>query len=418
MPSPINWTVALLLVASAARAEDWPQYRGPTGMGLSTDADLPLKWDGKTGENVRWKVPLPGTTAKGKADHNQSSPIISKDRVFATTAYWPAGRDQKEFPEQHVTCFQLSDGKQLWDTEVPAGPWKLADLRGGYCAPTPCTDGDRVYVLFGSSTLAALDFAGKIVWQNEIPDWKDFDVAVASSPVLHDGRLYLLADRNNKAGTLTAYDPTTGKELWVRKRTTPFSHTTPTVAEHDGKPLMLVGAAGELQCLDPKTGDRLWWVKTAGDVTSPVYANGFVYTDSGRGGSGVYVDATGTGDLTATNVKWKLNNVSEALSSPAIVGDHLYRLQSPSTLRCVELKTGKVVCAERLEGVSGSASPVAAKDRLYFASAGKSFVVAVGPKCEVLSVNDLGEPSAASAAASAGRLVLKGTKHLFCVGAK
>ncbi len=410
--------LVLVLGTSVACAEDWPQYRGPTGMGISKDTEVPLTWGGKANENVLWKVPLPGTTAKGKFDHNQSSPIIWKDRVFVTTSFWPEGREQKEFPDHHVTCFQLADGKQLWDTVVPPGPWKLTDLRGGYTAPTPCTDGERVYVVFGSSTLAALDFDGKISWQKELPDWKDFDVAIASSPVLHGGQLIVLADRNNKKGTLTAFDPKTGNEIWSQKRTTPFSHTTPTFAAHEGKPLMLIGAAGELQGLDPTNGDRLWWVKTPGDVTSPIYVNGSVYTDSGRGGAGVFVDATGKGDVTATNVKWKLNNIPEALSSPVVLGDHLYRLHNPSTLKCVDLKTGKVVYQEVLAGASGSASPIGAKDRIYFASAGKTYVLAAGEKFDVLAVNDLGESNAASAAVSAGRFVLKGNKHLFCVGMK
>ncbi len=405
-------------LAFALSAEDWPQYRGPTSMGISKDTELPLTWGGKNNANVLWKVPLPGTTAKGKPDNNQSSPIVWKDRIFVTTVYWPEGKPQTDYPEQHVTCYQLSDGKQLWDTVVPVGPWKLTDLRGGYAAPTPCTDGERVYVLFGSSTLAALDFDGKIVWQKDIPDWKDFDVAIASSPVLHDGKLILLADRNNKKGTLTAFDPKTGDKLWEQKRTTPFSHTTPTFAEHGGKWLMFVGAAGELQALDPTNGDKLWWVKTPGDVTSPIYSGGFVYTDSGRGGQGVFVDATGKGDVTATNVKWTLKNIPEALSSPVIVGDYLYRLHNPNTLKCVDIKTGKFAYEEALAGVSGAASPIAAKDRIYFASAGKTYVLAPGPKFDILATNDLGEPSSASAAVSQGRIVLKGSKNLFCVGGK
>jgi outer membrane protein assembly factor BamB len=284
--------------------------------------------------------------------------------------------------------------------------------------PTPCTDGERVYVVFGSSTLAALDFEGKIAWQNDISDWKDFDVAIASSPVLHDGRLYILADRNNKKSTLTAYDPKTGARLWEQKRTTGFAHSTPTFAEHAGKPIMFVGAASELQALDPTTGERLWWVKTPGDVTSPVFAKGFVYTDSGRGGPGVYVDAAGKGDVTATNVKWTLKNIPEALGSPVIVGDYLYRLHNPGVLKCVELKSGKVLYEERLKDVSAAASPIAANGRVYLASAGKTFVIAVGPTFELLATNDLGEPSSASAAASQGRFVLKGNKHVFCVGMK
>lgn len=410
--------VFLLTLALAAAPNDWPRYRGPTGMGLAGDADLPLTWGGKGDANVLWKVPLPGSGPKDRPDHNQSSPIVSNGRVFVTVSYWPEGRGQTEYPEHHVACHRLADGKQLWDKTVPPGPWRLTDLRGGYTAPTPCADGERVYALFGSSTLAALDFDGNIVWQIEVPDWKDFDVAIASSPVVYGGRLYLLADRNNKKGTLTALDPKTGKPLWERKRVTPFSHTTPTFAEVAGKTVMLVGAAGELQAIDPATGERVWWVKTPGDVTSPVSAGGFVYTDSGRGGPGVLVDAAGTGDVTATHVRWKLPNVPEALSSPVVVGDFLYRLHNPATLKCVDLKTGKVVYQETLPGVSASASPVAAGGRVYFASAGKSYVLAAGPKFEVLAVNDLGEPSAASPAVSGGRLVLKGSKHLFCVGGK
>jgi outer membrane protein assembly factor BamB len=387
-------------------------------MGISKDTTLPLTWGGKASENVLWKVPLPGTVAKGKPDNNQSSPIVWRDRIFITTAYWPEGRAQSEYPEQHVTCYQLSDGKQLWDTVVPVGPWKLGDLRGGYAAPTPCTDGERVYVIFGSSTFAALDFDGKILWQKELPDWKDFDVAIASSPVLHNGQLIVLADRNNKKGTLTAYDPKNGKELWSQKRTTPFSHTTPMFAEHGGKSLMLVGAAGELQALDPSNGDKLWWVKTPGDVTSPIYVNGAVYTDSGRGGQGVFVDATGKGDVTATNVKWTVKNIPEGLSSPVVLGDYLYRAHNPETLKCIELKTGKVAYEQRLAGASMPASPFVAKDRIYFASSGKTYVLAPGDKFDILATNDLGEPSAASAAVSGGKIVLKGSKHLFCVGNK
>src|SRR5262245_32704177 len=101
----ISHSLRCLLVVvvgvSAARAENWPRYRGPTGMGVSTNTDLPLTWGGKDATNVLWKVPLPGTTAKGKPDHNQSSPIVWKDRIFVATAYWPEGRAQSEFPEQH-----------------------------------------------------------------------------------------------------------------------------------------------------------------------------------------------------------------------------------------------------------------------------------------------------------------------------
>jgi outer membrane protein assembly factor BamB len=408
--------LAFAFTGPALRAADWPGYRGPTGMGFTAETDLPLTWGGTGDANVLWKVPLPGTEAKGKPDHNQSSPIIWKDSIFVTTSDWPTGRTTSDWPVHHVARYRLADGKRLWDTPVPAGPLKLTDLRGGYTAPTPCTDGDRVYVQFGSATLAALDFAGKIVWQRDVPDGKDFDVAIASSPVLFDGRLYLLADRNNKKSTLTAFDPKTGKPLWVQKRTTGFSHTTPVFVRLNGAERMLVASSSELQALDPATGERVWWCKTPGDVASPVVVGDFIYTDSGRGGPGVGVEAGGTGDVTKTHKKWTIRTVPEGLSSAAIVGDYLYRLYKPDLLMCVERNTGTVAYREHLNGASTASSPVVAPGRIYFASAGKSFVVDPGPKFRILATNDLGEPSQASAAVAAGRIVLKGSKHLFCVG--
>ncbi|HZN33132.1 MAG TPA: PQQ-binding-like beta-propeller repeat protein, partial [Pirellulaceae bacterium] len=325
-----------------------------------------------------------------------------------------------EIPQQHVTCYRAADGQQLWDTLVPPGPWKLTDLRGGYAAPTPVTDGQRVYVVFGSSVLAALDWDGKLVWRNELPDWEAFDVAIASSPILYRGQLLLLADRNQKKSTLTAFDPATGAVLWEQKRPQgAFTHTTPVLIENRGQPQLLVTASHELQALDPASGERLWWCKTPGDVTSPVFARGLVYTDSGRGGPGLLVDATGQGDVAATHVKWRLDQIPEGLSSPVIAADHLYRLHNPGVLKCVALDGGKEAFATRLAGVSVASSPVATPDgRIYFASAGKSFVVKAGPAFELLATSDLGEPTSASAAFSGGRIYLKGQRHLFCIGNK
>jgi outer membrane protein assembly factor BamB len=400
------------------QAENWPSFRGPTGMGQTSETDLPLTWN-KDGTNVLWKSPLPGTEQMAKTDHSQSSPIIWKDRIFVTTCIWPKELNQSEIPEQHVSCYSLADGKQLWDTLVPAGPWKLSDLRGGYAAPTPCTDGERVYVLFGSSRLAALDLDGKIIWSQEVPDWKDFDVCIAASPVLHDGKLYLLADRGGNKSSLSALDPKTGDSIWQIKRQTGFSHTTPVFITQDGKSLMLIGGQKSLEALDPASGERVWWFPISGDVTSPVFAGGLIYTDSGRGGKGVCVAPTGSGELKEDQVKWSADQIPEGLSSPVIAGDYLYRLHNPGVLRCVDWKTGEVLYKERLEGLSVSSSPIATPDgRVYLASAGKTFVLQAGSKLEILATNDLGEPHASAPAVSQKKIVLKGSKHLFCIGTK
>lgn len=401
-----------------ALAEDWPGFRGPTGMGITRESGLPIEWGGAEGKNVLWKSPLPITAGEAKSDHNQSSPIVCKDRVFVSTAFWTSSQSKDDVPEQHVTCYQASDGKQLWDTIIPAGPWKLSDIRGGYAAPTPATDGEYIAVLFGSSKLAVLDWKGQIVWQTDVPEWQSFDVAIASSPIIYRGQLILLADRNNKKSTLTAYNLKTGEILWEQKRPEEqFDHTTPVIVENQGRPQMLIGSSRELAALDPANGERLWWCKTRGDVTSPVFTGSVVYTDSGRGGSGILVDATGSGDVTDTHIKWKINQIPEGLSSPAVCGGRLYRSHNPGVVKCVDLESGQELYTTRLNGISVASSPIVTPEaRIYFTSSGKSFVLQDGPEHNLLATNDLGEPTYASAAVSNGRLFFKGQRHLFCVG--
>jgi outer membrane protein assembly factor BamB len=266
--------------------------------------------------------------------------------------------------------------------------------------------------------LAALDLDGRIVWRHELADYQQFDVAVASSPVIVGDAVLLLCDRNGKASTLTAYDCRTGSIKWEQKRAgVAFAHSTPTLVKIAGRQQLLIAASNALQSLDPATGEVRWFCKLKGDVCSPVYADGLVYCDSGRGGPGAAVDPTGEGDVSATHVRWTVPQIPEGLSSPVIAGEHLFRLHQPGVLKVWRLKTGEEVLAKRLEGISTAASPIATPDGLiYIASAGKTHVLRAEPPFEPVSLNDLGESSAASMAVSRGRLFLKGSQHLFCVG--
>ena len=164
-PRVLLLAVTSLLVAPArSLAGDWPQWRGPTTLGYTDEKGLPVRWDGKTGENVLWKAEIP------KCHNPFSSPIVSNGRVFVM---WSLAQP----PEHHLTCYDKADGKKLWDTVVPPGKFILTDLRGGYGAPTPCADGERVYVVFGSAVVAALDFGGKLLWRKELQKI-NFDVAI------------------------------------------------------------------------------------------------------------------------------------------------------------------------------------------------------------------------------------------------
>jgi len=409
-----------LLMSSTVRCGDWPGWRGPSGQGISDEKDLPLTWNDKTGENMLWKVRLPGQDAGNRQDQNQSSPIVVKGRVLLTASWWPAGVEPaKNHPEHHVVCLDAANGKQLWETRIGPGPWQLTDLRGGYTAPTPASDGERVYVVFGSSVIVALDFDGKLLWRKEIIPF-DFDVAIGSSPLVVGDTVILQCDGVKKSSRFVALDRKTGALKWEQKRPeNDFSHSTPVLVRMRDTEQLLVAASNALQGVDPGSGRVLWWCAAKGDTVSPVFANGLVYCDSGRGGPGVAVAGNGSGDVTKTHRKWSVNNVPEGFSSPVVVGEWLYRLHNPGILRCRQFATGELVFTERLEGVSTSSSPFTTADgRIYLVSAGKSYVVKAGPKLEVLAINDLGDGGPSSPAVAEGRIYLKGRQHLYCIGRK
>jgi outer membrane protein assembly factor BamB len=417
--------VLLSSVLSPLRAEDWPQFRGPTGLGTTQEEDLPIAWGGPGGENVIWKAPLVG--------EGHASPIVHGDRVFVSTARWPVDvKDRKKvIPEHHVLAHRAGDGKALWDTQVPPGPWLRDDFRsgpgGGYAAPTPCTDGERVFAVFGSAVVAALDLEGRIAWRKEIVPYT-FDVTIGSSPVLFGDTVILLCAMAKKEDSrIVAFAKASGDVRWEAKLPgTGFGHGTPVIIDVKGKPQMVIAASGmsttaeAIQSFDPATGRRIWWCQGAGDASSPAFGSGILYADSGRGSPGWAVDPTGEGDVTATHVRWKVPQVPEGIGSPIIVGEHVYRLHDPGVLKCWKASSGEQVAAKRLDGLTTTwASPIAdPSGRIYFASAGKSFVIQAGPDLEVLATNDLGDPNHASPAASGGRIYLAGVKALWCIGRK
>jgi len=429
MRSVTRFAVSAMVLCSlsVARAENWPQFRGPTGLGYSAEKKLPVTWGGKEGENVLWKSPLKG--------EGHASAIVWGDRVFVCTVEWPAEvKDRKKvIPDHYVTCFAVADGRQLWQTQVQPGPWVRDDFRsgpgGGYAAPTPCTDGKHVFAVFSSSVIAALDFEGKVAWRKEITPYT-FDVTIGTSPILHGDHVLfacMMAKKNDSR--LIAFDKATGELAWDAK--TPqvgFGHSTPIIIDVKGKPqlIMVAGAMGSggeaLQAFDPSNGKRLWWCKGGGESSSPAFGKlgdggSIIFFDSGRGGAGTAVDPTGEGDVSATHIKWTTGNYGEAIGSPIIVGDHVYRLVSGSVLKCWNAKTGEAVYSERLPVSSTWASPIVdANGNLYFATAGKSAVVQAGPQFKLLATNDLGDGNHASPAVSGGRMFLVGLKQLWCVG--
>jgi outer membrane protein assembly factor BamB len=415
----------LFLTTGSGSAASWPQFRGPGGLGHTDEKNLPLTWSLTNKENIAWTAPLVG--------QGHASPVVWENFVFLSTAHWPSNVTDREkvIPEHHVLCYRVDDGKMLWDTIVPPGPWLRTDFRsgagGGYAGPTPVTDGQLVYCAFGSSVLAALDYQGKIVWRKEVVPYT-FDVTLGSSPILYGNTVILLcAMAKASDSSVIAFDKKSGAVVWQEKMPgMGFGHTTPLVVSVQGRDQLLVLASGmgvktnALRSLDPTSGKLLWWCRGAGDAASPAYGEGLIYFDSGRGGPGFCVDSTGSGDVSKTHVRWTVNQVPEGIGSPLIVGPHVYRLHTPGILKCWDLATGKTVYSERLEGLSTTwASPISdGNGRIYYANAGKSYVLQSGPEFRVLAVNDLGESNHPSPAVARDKLIVVGMNNVYALGLK
>ena len=425
-----NWAavvVIFLVAGDVSHAGDWPCWRGPTGMGYTDEKDLPLRWDGKSKENLLWKVPLGGI--------GNSSPIVWGDRVFVTVSQKQSNKEQdaKIIPEHWVSCIQVADGKELWRTSVPAG--RYARGYGIYAVPTPVTDGERVYCWFSSGVMVALDFAGKIVWRSEVPGDvpKRYD-GMINSPVLFEDTVIRIvnADQGGGNGVVQALEKATGKVKWEKKLAKSASaNASPLLLPIKSKLQLIVASSNNtLEGLDPADGAAIWSFKRRMGDLSPVYAAGLLFTDC-PGGPGLAIDPTGQGDLTKTHEKWKIDKTpaSYAYASPGISGDYIYRVHKPGILNCWKLSTGELLYAERVEGLTNLASPVSGPNGLvYFLSSAMSHVIKAGPKLEVLASNDLGGytgNNGPSPAVANGRFYVRdaapagmGKAFLYCIGKK
>ena len=427
----------------AARAEDWPRFRGPTGQGSSADPNPPLKWSAT--ENVAWKTEVPG--------EGWSSPIVWGDRVFLTAA-------TDGGTSCHVICFARDTGKVLWDVEVMKQETLRKEGKNSWATPTPATDGRRVYAWFGGG-VAALTFDGKVAWTNtDFPFYSRH--GLAASPCLYKDLLILNHDGSNKVPSaggrpppeeylgwqkpwdksfVVALDTNTGKTRWkaMRGLMTRISHVTPLVIDVDGRPQLVSPAGDYVEAFDPDNGERLWWVRNEGETPVPslVYGDGLLFTASGwptntTVGAQLTIRAIRPGkagergDLTATHIAWESRKNVPTQPSFLFVGtgepaDHLlvWAKESTRVATCVEPKTGKQVWQERLPGTGEiSASPTYAAGKIYFVTEdGRTTVIDASREYKIVAENEIGERCQASPAFSNGQIFLRTDKHLFCIGA-
>jgi outer membrane protein assembly factor BamB len=399
-------SAALLAAAKGVAAEDWPQFRGPTGQGVSTEVELPVEWS--ESRNVRWKVDVPGT--------GWSSPVVAGDRVWLTTAV--ADRSGTSL---RALAFDTATGRRVVDAEVFRLPRRnLLNPKNSHASPTPIVDGDRVYVHFGADGTAALTASGEVAWKTRFS--YDSQHGNGGSPTLYKDLLIFSCDGSDTA-FVVALDKQTGAERWRTRRRAPFdqAYSTPLVIRVGERDQLVSVGAYRAVAYDPDTGKEIWRVGYAdgfSNVPRPVFANGLVYIATGfQEPSLIAVRPDGTGDVTRTHVAWTLRRSAPHTPSPLAVGDELYIVNDMGIATCLDSRTGETVWRERLGG-NYSASPVFADGRIYFLSEeGVATVLAPGRTFRKLATNQIDGATLASMAIADKSIFIRTDAALYRLSA-
>jgi len=389
-----------LVAAAGQRAEtrDWPQFRGPGGLGISSETGLPVEWAKDKG--IRWRVDLPG--------RGLSSPVIVDGRLYVTACTGP------EQERLHVLCFEARTGRPLWHRQLAATGSTQCNKKTNMAAPTPAADAGRVFALFATCDLAAFDKDGNLLWYRSLAsDYPTIgnNVGIAASPVLYKDILFVPME-NVGESFAAAIDARTGRNLWKDGRSQKINWTTPIVVSRGGRAEVLFQSPDELTAYAPETGKRLWsHAAKLSTIPSPVAGDGVVFCP---GGTSV---ALRLGKEAAERV-WESDKLGTPCPSPTYYKGRLYSINSAGIVSCADARDGNVLWRERTQGPY-SASPVVAEERLYLVNdAGATTVLKLGDEPKMLAVNALADPMLASPAIACGALYLRSDAYLYCIGAE
>ena len=409
--------LAIGFFESSASAENWPQWRGPSLNGVSTEKNLPVKWT--TDENVVWKVPMPGVSG--------ATPIIWRNHIFLNVA---------DNGNLFLWAIDKTRGEILWKRPLGGGDEKKR--KHNMSSPSPVTDGRAVYIMTGTGVLKGFDFAGKELWSRDIQkEYGKFGLnwGYASSPLLFEDSLYiqvLHGMTTDDPSYVMRVDKKTGKTLWKVDRPTnairesPDSYTTPALLRM-GKTTEIVITGGD--CVtghDPATGKELWRANGLNPennqfyriVASPIVFNDIIYAPT-RVKPLLALKAGGRGDVTTSHLLWSFA-FGPDVPTPVTDGKYFYIINDRGIVWCLDAKTGaEVYGQQRIKPGTYSGSPVLADGKIYITNEdGLTTVLAAGPKFEVLAENPLNDYTLSSPAISDGRIYIRTGNFLYSIGQK
>ncbi len=428
-------TVACTLVGSmlgSARGENWPQWRGPRGDGISKEKGLPATWS--KSKNVAWRTPLPGRAG--------ATPCGWDDRIYLTS---------NEGDDLVLLCVAARDGKVLWKRKVTGGNEDARSGEGNSASPSPSTDGKHVWVFFSTGVLACYSRDGDEVWKFDVADRFgriDIQFGMTSTPVLDGDAIYLQLihgamklDDQSRTGKVVKLDKATGRTIWAVDRVTDAqfeckqSYASPVLYRHDGREFLVVHGADCTTGHALDDGRELWRFgglngptstnpkandNTFRFVASPAVAPGTIVIPTAKGGPTVAIrvgdELRGDCSGKAAVVRW-VNPLTPDVSIPLVADGLVYLLHKDGKLQCVDLETGKDVYLQRTHTGQHRTSPLLVEGRIYFGSNdGWVSAVKAGREFELLDSIDLGgESVTASLFTANGTLYVRSYEALYAI---
>lgn len=324
-----QFIIGLSLLALAAHADDWPQWRGPQRDGVWREQGIVESFP-VNGLKILWRA---------EAGGGWSSPTIVDGRVFLIDSEL-----KKPKARERVRCFDAASGKVLWthayDVDYP--DWAFgADQMGGPTATSAVVDG-RIYSVGSNGEVTCLATAdGKLIWNKDI--MKEYGAAsfsLRASPLIDGDRLILVV--GGKPGAyLVALDRSTGREVWRAMEET-VTNSTPVIVEAGGQRQLIVWTAESISSLNPVTGAVLWrqaMTTTSYDANAtPVFVGDRLLL------SGLMLQLAA--DKPGAKVLWPesggaLKRVLSNTSTPWLTSDAVYSATNRGDLVCLDARTGQ-----------------------------------------------------------------------------
>jgi outer membrane protein assembly factor BamB len=483
LPTVMAMVVALLIasmVLTTAFAEDWSQFRGPNGSGVSGTTGLPVEFG--PNKNVIWKTELPP---------GHSSPVLTRDRIFVT-----AYTKEKENHKLLVICLDRQTGKLLWQREVPRSRAGRLQNVNGPASPSPVTDGANVYVFFQEFGMVSYDADGKERWKLPLGPFNMF-YGFGASPILVDDKVVLPVDQDSPSSYLIAVDKNSGRVRWKVDRPAVISgYSTPIIYQpKEGPKQIVVPESFQLSAYSVEDGKRIWWVRglacemksIASHDSEYLYINGWGFPTNQPGkqvktitfeeglarydknGDGkiaksevsgnetmdkmlsaafeafdsdrdekldardweiframmasenglLAIKLGGQGDQTSTAIRWRYQKPVPQVPSTLLYKGVLYMINDSGILISFDPANGNVIKQGRLQGAIDKyfSSPVAADDKVFLIGEGGAVsVLKAAGDWQVLAVNELDDECFATPAIADGRIYIRTRSALYCFG--